>query len=111
MREMSDTLSEVMTKKKIITATLSILPNELNTINFNDIIDYVRNEYNADDFDIGQIIQDISRSDAPQNAKNNTTTCSSNAECMYFPNSNVKKKSKIFGTLIKYFLWKFLVHF
>ena len=77
-REMSDALSEKMKpkKKKLVatptsTVTKNPEPDEPTMINFNDIVDFVPIENNADDFDIGNIIQEVQEIEShPENPIN-----------------------------------------
>ena len=124
-REMSDALSSVLgqpspipAKKKVVESTCSKPPqsDQFNTINVADLVDWIPIENNKEDFDLGQILQEVDSNatatrpppplqvTVPQEKDPVTTTqntvvhnITTNREMqhfpffpkMYFPNSNV----------------------
>ena len=64
-REMSDALSNRLNSRKIPpTSTVSVPPTEqtekFETINFDDIVDFIPIDNNADDFDITNVLSEVS---------------------------------------------------
>ena len=58
-REMSDALSTAFNKKPKIADKEECAKENLNTINFEDIVDFIPIDNNANDFDIGQLITEF----------------------------------------------------
>ena len=64
-REMSNALSSILgqpspvQKKQKIEATVSKPPEEYSTVNVNYLVDWIPIENNADEFDLGKILQEV----------------------------------------------------
>ena len=97
-KEMSDALSTKLKKKKELVepvATTSKAQNEYSTINFEDIVDYIPIENNADDFNIGTIIAEVNNPKGPICSENAVTPANPQQSAMQILKENIQVPTPI----------------